>query len=191
MPALDDTQVKIAKALVRNPRLSDNRLGEEHSIPVRTVGRKRSRMEADGLLRYYAEVDGSVHGTGHFPASHLYIVRFKVGVTVRDLEREVREEPNIVTVFTESIHESHIAEIDGRVALVMVVQGTSDADIVERFQEKIVPSLRKNHGKDSIEDVQTVRLLSRLRILRNYLPDVNMQGGRMKTDWDTDAIFVA
>jgi hypothetical protein len=77
------------------------------------------------------------------------------------------------------------------VALVMVVEGTSDSDIVESFQQKIVPSLQKNHGKDSIEDVSTLRLLSRVRILRNYLPAVNMENGMMKPDWSTNSIFVA
>jgi DNA-binding Lrp family transcriptional regulator len=191
MRKLDEQELKIAKALTRNPRLSDNRLGELYDIPVRTVSRKRARLEKEGLLRYFAEVDMSADGTGYFPCSHLYVIRFKVGVTVSQIQDEIRHEPNVVTVFTELIRESHIAEIDGRVALVMVVEGTSDADIVESFQQKIVPSLQKNHGKDSIEDVSTVRLLSRVRILRNYLPAVNMENGMMKPDWSTNSIFVA
>jgi len=191
MKKLDERELQIARALIRNPRLSDNRLGEIYDIPVRTVSRKRARMERDGLLRYFAEVDMSAEGTGHSPCCHLYIIRFKVGVTVRQIEEEIRDEPNVVTVFTELIRESYIAEIDGRVALVMVVEGTSDADVVQSFQDKIVPSLQKNHGKDSIEDISTIRLLGRVRILRNYLPAVNMENGMMKPDWSTDSIFVA
>ncbi len=191
MRTLDTQELKIAKGLIRNPRLSDNRLGEEYNIPVRTVSRKRARMEGEGLLRYFAEVDMSVTGTGAFPCSHLYVLRFKVGITARHLFEEVSHEPNVVTAFTESIYESHVAEIDGRLALVMIVEGTSDADIVERFHEQIVPSLRKNHGEDSIEDITTVRLLSRVRMLRNYLPTVNMEKGTMKADWDTGSIYVA
>ncbi|HYB98670.1 MAG TPA: Lrp/AsnC family transcriptional regulator [Candidatus Limnocylindrales bacterium] len=191
MRKLDEQELKIAKALVRNPRLSDNRLGELYDIPVRTVSRKRARMEQEGLLRYFAEVDMAAEGTGCFSCSHLYIIQFKVGVTVSQIQDEIRNEPNVVTVFTELIRESYIAEISGRVALVMVVEGTSDRDVVESFQQKIVPSLQKNHGKDSIEDVSTIRLLSRVRILRNYLPSVNMENGMMKPDWSTDSIFVA
>lgn len=191
MRKLDEQELKIAKALVRNPRLSDNRLGELYDIPVRTVSRKRARLEREGLLRYFAEVDMSESGTGYFPCSHLYTIRFKVGVTVRQIQDEIRDEPNVVTVFTQLIRESHIAEIDGRVALVMVVEGTSDANIVDSFQDKIVPSLQKNHGKDSIESISTIRLLGRVRILRNYLPAVNMENGMMRSDWSTDSIFVA
>lgn len=191
MRELDEQEVTIAKALIKDPRISDNRLGEEYGIPIRTVSRKRGRLESEELLRYFAEVDMSDEGTGYFPCSHLYIIRFNVGVTVSQIQEEIRNEPNVVTVFTELIRESHIAEIDGHVALVMVVEGTSNSNVVESFQQKIVPSLQKNHGKDSIEDISTIRLLSRVRILRNYLPAVNMENGMMKPDWSTDSIFVA
>jgi DNA-binding Lrp family transcriptional regulator len=188
---LDPQELKIAKALIRNPRISDNRLGEENDIPVRSVSRKRARMEREGLLRYFAEIDMSVRGTGHFQCRHLYIIKFRIGVTERQIREEVRTEPNVVTVFTRSIYESHIAEIDGQVALVMIVEGASESDIVDRIHGEIVPSLRKNHGQDAIEDIQTIRLLSPIRKLRNYLPDVNMNNGVIKVDWNEEAIFVA
>jgi DNA-binding Lrp family transcriptional regulator len=188
---LDEQELVISKALIRNPRLSDNRLGEENGIPVRTVSRKRSRMERDGLLRYYAEVDMGEHGTGHCQCRHLYVIKFRLGVTVKQVQREVQNEPHAVTVFTRSIYASHLAELDGRVALVMIVDGRNDADIVERFQEQIVPSLNKTHGPDAIEQVETLRLLAPIRMLRNYLPAVNMENGRMKEDWSIDSIFVA
>ncbi|MFQ5478481.1 MAG: hypothetical protein ACE5E4_07685 [Candidatus Binatia bacterium] len=188
---LDPQELKIAKALIRNPRISDNRLGEENSIPVRTVNRKRTRMESERLLRYFAEVDMSETGTGHFSCRHLYIIRFKVGVRINQFIDELHREPKVVTVFTRSVYESHVAEIDGRVALVMVIEGVSDADIVERFQEEIVPALRKNHGKDTIEEISTIRLLSRVRMLRNYIPEVNMDKGRIRDSWHRDSVFVA
>ena len=187
---LDEQEHRIVAALVRNPRISDNRLGEENDIPVRTVSRKRSRLERDGLLRYFAEMDMSEEGTGHFSCRHLYIIQFRVGITVKQIQREVRNEPHVVTVFTRSIYASHIAEIDGRVALVMIVDGSNDADIVERFQEEIVPALHRTHGDDSIEGVETIRLLAPVRMLRNYLPSVNMENGKLKDDWDINSIFV-
>jgi hypothetical protein len=187
---LDAQELKIAKALIRSPRISDNRLGEENDLPIRSVSRKRARMERDGLLRYFAEVDMSVAGTGHFQCRHLYIIKFVIGVTERQIREEVRTEPNVVTVFTRTIYESHIAEIDGQVALVMIVEGVSESDIVDRVHGEIVPSLRKNHGQDAIEDIQTIRLLRPIRLLRNYLPDVNMQNGVMRPDWSNEAIYV-
>ena len=112
-------------------------------------------------------------------------------MTQKQLQKEIKYEPNVITVFTRSIYESHIAEIDGSVALVMMVEGASESDIVRRVQEEIVPSLKKNHGEDAIEEVQTIRLLAPVRLLRNYLPAVNMEAGMMKPGWSADAIFVA
>ena len=190
MRDLDEQETKIVAALIHNPRLSDNRLGDAHDIPVRTVSRKRARLEKEGLVRYYAELDTSGSGSGHYPCSHLYIIRFKVGITAGAVSEEIRNEPKVVTVFTRSIQESFIAELDGKVALVMVVMGTSDADIVRRVQEDIVPSLHKTHGEDAIEGISTIRLLERVRILRNYLPAVNVSDGRMNEDWSIDSICV-
>jgi len=187
---LDAQEIKIARALIRNPRISDNRLGEENDIPVRTVSRKRARMERQGLLRYFAEVDMSPAGTGYFQCRHLYILRFRVGVTVRDLREQLASEPSVKTVFTQSLYESHIAELNGRVALVMILEGQSDGDIVERFQGEIVPALEKAHGADAIEDVDTIRILQTVRLLHNYLPAVNMERGSLRKDWSPDALFV-
>ena len=190
MRQLDDQETAIAKALIKDPRISDNRLGEEYGIPVRTVSRKRARMESEGLLRYFAEIDMSEDGTGRFRCRHLYTIKFGVGVTLRDLRRRVLNEPNVMTAFTRSVYTSHIAEIDGRVALVLIVDGASDADIVERVQEEIMPALKAKHGDSAIEEVETVRLLQPIRMLRNYLPGLNMSAGKLRQDWKLDAIFV-
>jgi DNA-binding Lrp family transcriptional regulator len=187
---LDDQERAIARALIKDPRISDNRLGEEYGIPVRTVSRKRARLESEGLLRYFAELDMSERGTGRFRCRHLYTIKFGVGVTLRDLKRRVLNEPNVMTAFTRSVYTSHIAEIDGRVALVLIVDGESDADIVERVQEEIIPALKAKHGDNAVEGVETVRLLQPIRMLRNYLPGLNMEGGKMRRDWSVDAIFV-
>ena len=178
MRELDEQEVTIAKALIKNPRISDNRLGEEYGIPIRTVSRKRGRMESEELLRYFAEVDMSERGTGKFRCRHLYTIKFGVGVTLRDLRRRVLNEPNVMTAFTRSVYTSHLAEIDGRVA------------IVERVQEEVIPALRAKHGETAIEEVETIRLLEPVRMLRNYLPAMNMRGGKMRPDWTLDAIFV-
>lgn len=190
MRELDEQETKIAKALIRDPRLSDNRVGDENGIPVRTVSRKRARMESSGLLRYFAEIDQGPAGTGHFQCRHLYVLKFGVGTTMSRLSSHIAEEPKVVTAFTRSIYTSHIAEIDGRVALVLVVEGVSDADIVERVQERIIPALKARHGQDAVEEIQTIRLLAPVRMLRNYIVGVNLDSGRIRDDWSLDAIFV-
>jgi DNA-binding Lrp family transcriptional regulator len=187
---LDEQEKMIVKALVRDPRLSDLGISKQTGVPTPTVRRKRMKLEVEGLLSFFTALDMQETGTGTFSARHLYIIKFRIGITVKQIVDEIRNEPNVRSIFTDLIYESHIAEIDGRVALVMIIEGKNDADIIENVQGKIVPSLRKNHGPDSIEEISTVRLLQPIRVFHNYVPLVNMRNGVLREDWPVDGIFV-
>jgi DNA-binding Lrp family transcriptional regulator len=190
MRLLDEQEKAIVRQLIRDPRESDNGVGELTGVNVRTVSRKRLRLEQEGILSYYTNLDLSSDGAQQFNTRNLYIIKFRVGVTYTQVVDEMRQESSQQHVFTESIFESHIAEIDGKVALLLFVDGTSDLDIVRRIHEELIPSLVKNHGDDSIEAVSTIRLLAPVRVLRNYLPLINMKSGYLKPDWPSDAIYV-
>ena len=102
-------------------------------------------------------------GTGEYNSRHLYTIKFRIGVTYKQLLEDIQREPFVRSVFTEMIFESHIAEIDGKLAMLLFIDGASDIDIVQTVQEKLIPSLENNHGKGSIEEVSTVRILSPVR----------------------------
>lgn len=189
MRKLDIQDKQIIRALVRNPRCSDNKVSALTGVPVRTVSRKRARLEQEGVLSYSTVVEMQASGTGRFTTQHMLIIKFKLGITRNQIVAEIRSEPNVVNVFYELIRYSYIAETDGHIALVMVVEGESDSDIVESVQGKIVPSLQKNHGEDSIVELRTLRVLDPIRREHNYLPLVNMEDGFLKKDWPDDAIF--
>ena len=189
MRILDQQEKAIVRQLIRDPRESDNGIGEITGVNVRTVSRKRLRLEQEGILAYYTNVDLCSDGAKQFNARHLYIIKFRVGVTYTQLIDEVRQSGD-QTIFAESIFESHIAEIDGKVALLLFVDGDSDLDIVRRIHEELIPILLKNHGEDSIEAVSTLRLLAPVRFMRNYQPLVNMNGGYLLPDWPSEAIYV-
>lgn len=189
MRSLDEQEKQIIRALVRNPRYSDNKISNLTGVPVRTVSRKRIRLEEEGILSYQTVVEMQANGTGRFTAMHLLIIKFKLGVTRSQIVQEIRSEPNVVNVFYELIRYSFIAETDGHIALVMIVEGKSDSDIAENVQGKIIPSLQKNHGADSIVELRTIRLLDPIRREHNYLPLVNMEKGFIKKDWPEEAIF--
>jgi hypothetical protein len=155
----------------------------------KTVGRKRQKLEKSGLLRYRASVDLSPEGTGKFLASHLYIVKFSIGVTYDQIRANITRGADALTL-TAIIADSQIAEIDGKLALLFVVEGTSDRDIVKSVHEQLIPSLVKNHGPNAILEINTLRLLGPVRILRNYLPTVNMDGPTMKPAWPDSSICV-
>ena len=190
MRELDDQERLIVRQLIRDPRESDNGIGELTGVNVRTVGRKRQRLEQEGILSYYTHLDLSATGTGQFNSRHLYIIKFRIGVTLKQIIDDIKREPFVKSIFTELIFESHIAEIDGKVALLLFIDGVSDADIVEAVQEKLIPSLLRNHGGESIEEISTIRLLAPNRVMRNYLPFVNMHHGYIRKDWPDDAIYV-
>ena len=190
MRELDQQEQTIARALIRNPRRSDNRISATTGIPVRTVSRKRQRLEQEGILKYYTAVEMQGNGTSRFTTQHMIIIKFTLGVTRSQIVEEIRSEPNVANVFSELIRDSFIAETDGQVALVMIVEGESDSDVADSLQGKIIPSLQKNHGRDSIDELRTIRLLGTIRRERNYLPMVNMSAAVLDDDWPDEAIFV-
>ena len=190
MRELDEQERLIVRHLIRDPRESDNGIGEATGVNVRTVGRKRQKLEQSGILSYFTHLDLSSRGTGQFSARHLYIIQFRIGVTYKQVLEDIQREPFVRSVFTKIIFESHIAEIDGKLAMLLFIDGASDTDIVQTVQERLIPSLRRNHGEDSIEEVSTVRILAPVRMMRNYILPVNMEDGYIRKDWPDDAIYV-
>lgn len=190
MRPLDPQERLIVRQLIRDPRESDNGIGEATGVNVRTVGRKRQRLEQAGILSYFTHLDLSAAGTGEFNARHLYIIKFRIGITYTQVLEDIQREPYVRSIFTQVIFESHIAEIDGKVAMLLFIEGASDIDIVQTVQEKLIPSLRDNHGADSVEEVSTIRILSPVRMMRNYVAPVNMEHGYIRKDWPDEAIYV-
>ena len=190
MRKIDGQEQMILRALTRNPRCSDNKISIQTGVSVRTVSRKRARLEEEGILSYSTVVEMQSSGTGRFTTQHMLIIKFKLGVTHSQIVQEIRSEPNVVNVFYELIRYSFIAETDGHIALVIIIEGESDSDIAESVQGQIIPSLQKNHGMDSIVELRTLRLLDPIRREHNYLPMVNMEDGFLKKEWPDEAIFV-
>ena len=187
---LNAKDILIIRSLIKNPRLSDSQIGKMTGVPITTVLRKRKKMEKKGLLNYHTNLNMGADGTGRFNARHLYLVKFKIGISQNQIINEVKMEPNVSTIFTEFIYESHIAEIDGHTALVLLIEGSSDDEINIKFNEIIIPSIEKNHGTGSIIEVTTIRLGKSIRMFHNYLPMVNMDNGRIQESWGDSAIFV-
>ena len=190
MKELDEQERLIVRHLIRDPRESDNGIGEATGVNVRTVGRKRQRLEQAGVLSYFAHLDLSARGTGQFGARHLYIIKFRIGITYKQLLDDIQREPFVRSIFTEIIFESHIAEIDGKLAMLLFIDGADETNIVQTVQEQLIPSLLRNHGENSIEAVNTIRVLAPVRTMRNYIQPVNMSSGYIKKDWPDEAIYV-
>lgn len=190
MRKLDEQERKIVKALIRDPRSSDNKIGKKTGVPIRTVSRKRARLEEEGIMHYFTNLNMGKKGTGNFGARHLYIIKFKLGIPQSQIIKEILEEKNVKIAYKNYIYESHIAEVDGHVALIMILEGKTDDDVVENFNKDIVQALKRNHGADSIVQVQTIRLSDPIRIFHNYVPMLNMKNGKLIEEWSDDLIYV-
>src|SRR5688572_22359543 len=98
---LDEQERLIIRHLIRDPRESDNGIGEATGVNVRTVGRKRQKLEQAGILSYFTHLDLSAAGTGQFNTRHLYIIKFRIGVTYKQLMEDIKREPFVRSIFTE------------------------------------------------------------------------------------------
>ncbi len=180
---LDEQEKLIIKALINDPRMSDNNIGKLTKVPIRTVSRKRKKLEEEGKISYYVSINTQNK------ARHLYIVKFKMGVTKNRLKDEIKKEPKIKTLFTELIYESHFAEMSGHTAILLIIEGSSDEEISESFNGKILPSMLKNHGQDSIIEITTIRLGENIRMFHNYLSFINIKHGKLSKDWLLESIY--
>ena len=183
----DEQERKIVKALIKDPRMSDNNIGKLTKVPIRTVSRKRKRMEQGSKINYYVSVNQRIVKP---KARHLYLIKFRMGITKQKLMNEIMKEPRVKSLFTEMIYESHFAEINGHTSILMVVEADSDDKVSESFNGKILPLILKDHGENSITDITTIRLSDRIRVFHNYLPQINMKHGKLKPDWPLESIHV-
>jgi len=190
MKSLDEQERKIVKALIKNPRLSDNQVSKLTKVPVMSVNRKRKALENDNILNYFCYLDTSRYGLGILPARQLYIIKLKIGITKKSFIDILKKDPLIRNSSTSFIYESYVGEKDGHLVWAVVIEGGKGNEIVEIFNGEFVPMLKKNFGADSIIEVSTVRLTSQLKLLHNYMPLINMEKGRIKKEWLDDYIFV-
>ena len=89
----DEQEKLIIKALIKDPRMSDNNIGKLTKVPIRTVSRKRKKLEQNNEINYYVSINPKSK------ARHLYSIKFKIGITKKNLI----EENSIVGVAKEEL----------------------------------------------------------------------------------------
>ena len=188
MSDIDPVNDKITRALIRDPRLSDNAISDQTSVPPRTVTRKRKIMETQGLLHYFTSC--SLNAVTKDTECHIYLIRLRQGISARSVLRRMHHEPRLATVFTKYVSESHLVEIDRLTALLLFVNGSHANLVMDTFQQEIVPELLKRHGSDCIDHLTTMRLVSPLRLHHNYLPGINLTGAKLHADWPDEGLHV-
>lgn len=190
MIKLKQDEVKIVRELIKNPRISDNKISKTTNVPVMTVNRKRKKLEESGFLRYYTSFDIGEHGTKVFNAKQLYIIRLKEGITKETYLRTLEYDKRLQEFNAQYISWSYLGEKDGQLTLCVILDAKTESDLVDEFNGKIIPYIKEKLGKDSVENIITCRLHTPIRFLHNYLPFINMEKGFIKKDWLDDWIFV-
>ena len=178
----DEQEKLIIKALIKDPRMSDNNIGKLTKVPIRTVSRKRKKLEQENKISYYVAVNLKSK------ARHMYLIKFRIGITKKKLMDDFKKEPRMKTLFTDMIYESRYAEMEGHTSILMTVEGNSDDEVSENFNGKILPLMLKNHGENSIINITTIRLSDTLRLFHNYLPFINITHGKL--NWPIESIYL-
>jgi len=184
----DAQEKRIIKELIRDPRISDNQITKNTSIPLKTVNRKRNKLEKEELIEYYTSVNNGPKGSKKFMSSELVLIKFKLGISRKHLIDNFSN--YLPEIFSKHILCIEIGESSGGLVMALVIESRIHTDILEIINLEIVPILRQRFGEDCVADINTFTLTKSLRILHNYLPGINMQNGKMKPDWADKLIYV-
>jgi DNA-binding Lrp family transcriptional regulator len=187
---LDVQEYGIVKELILNPRISDNQIAKNSSIPLKTVNRKRKKLESEGLLQYFTYLDTSIHGTCDFGSRKMYIISFKEGITRTSFFDKFSIDKIRNNLGNKHIFESHLGEKNGRLVLILVLESRLESDILEIFNAEIMPVITDSFGSNAIKDINVIPLTHLLTLLHNYVPKKNlMQNSKIHPDKKT--VFVA
>lgn len=191
MRTLDYQEKLIIREIIKDPRISDNQISINVKVPLKTVNRKRKKLEEEKLLYYFAHLNNAKSGTQNFNALSMYIVIFKSGITKGNF-LEIYEKDEIhFQINTKHILSSYLGEFNGHLALVLNLESKQQEDILEIFNAELVPQLKRQFGDDCIKETLVFPLDKMLRVLHNYLPSVNMENGKIKKDLPNENIFIS
>jgi DNA-binding Lrp family transcriptional regulator len=182
MRELDKNEKIIVKELVKNSRISDNQIAKNTGLAVKSVNRKRKKLEEDNILFYFTHADNSLNGTGSFSAIQLYILDFKQGIT-RAKFIEKFTNTDFPTTLQKHCLNSYLAESNGVLKLVLFIESYMDSDILEIFNADYLPKLELLFGKRCITNTSTLTINSTLQLCHNYFPSINMNNGKIKENW--------
>jgi DNA-binding Lrp family transcriptional regulator len=190
MRKLDAQERKLIRELIRNPRASDNKIAHATQIPVMTVNRKRKKLQQEKLLRYYVSIDKGEFGLNIFDAKQLYIIKFAIGITRNNYMKQLEADGKWRMFNSRFISLAYLGEKDGHLALVMILDASTESDLVEEFNGKIIKYLKEKLGENCIEEIITTSLNKLVRVHHNYMPATNMEDGTIKKEWPDELLFV-
>ena len=190
MYKLDDQEKLIVRELIRDPRISDNKIAIKTNVPLKTVNRKRKILEEKNLLNYFCYLNNTQTGTGTFEARSMFISIFKDGITRKDVIEKFEKSDKAMKFFPKHLFLTFVGEYEGNVALIIQIESHKAEDLVEIYNAELISELENSLGSGCIRKTLTIPIRATLRAVKNYLPGKNMANGKIKEDWPNENIFV-
>ena len=187
---IDKKDMAIMGQLIKDPRLSDNQIAKRTSIPVKTVSRRRERLEKENVMQYMLNIDQKKIGDERKRAIHLFILTFRKGISKVMLAEKLGTIDEYSRIATKHIHSSHLAEKDSRVVLVLFVESREEEDLGEIMNIDLVPYFERRLGNGAIEDIEAYPIRKTLRVLHNYIPEGNMKKGILEKNWPESKLYI-
>jgi DNA-binding Lrp family transcriptional regulator len=187
---LDNQEIALLTELVRDPRLSDNKLSRLTKIPLKTINRKRKKLEQDGIINYMVCINQGLKGTEDFSATVMYKIRFKYGIYRKQFIDSITN-LQMGPIEIKHLKYAWLAEQDGRLVLILVIESRLPTDILEIFNVEVLGRLKSILGGDFIEETSAIPLTAELITLHNYFIDSNMINGRIRPDWPRELSFIS
>lgn len=187
---LDDQEKLIVKELIKDPRVSDNQISQNTNIPLKSVNRKRKKMEFEGLLNYYVDIDNSKKGTGKFEGRHLYIVKLNHGISRLSFMDYLKNNSSLNKHKARHVHSTFVGRSGGNLVLMKLIESRQSEDIIEIFNCDLVPEIKQHFGENAIVSTDVIHVDEMFRLFHNYLPSINMKEGKISEHWNDDMLFV-
>lgn len=187
---LDEQEKLIVKELIKDPRISDNQISQNTSIPLKSVNRKRKRLEFEGLINYYTSLDSSEKGTGAFSGRHMYIVKLNHGISRKEVLDFLKLESSKNRHKMKHVHSTFVGRSGANLVLMKLIESRLSSDIIEIYNCDIVPELKNRFGEDAIVSTDVIHIDEVFRLFHNYIPSVNMKDGKISETWNDEFIHV-
>ena len=149
----------ILKELIKNPRVSDNKISKITKIPVKTVNRRRKYLEENNLVTYSTFVNNFSKGTDRFSATCMYGLHFKFGITKERIKGIIlsdiyRKHPAII----KHIMFDFVGEKEGSVVYTIILVSRASADFIEILNAEIIPFFSNALKVDCIAKVEEMTI---------------------------------
>ncbi len=188
MEKLDENDRTICRELIKDPRLSDNKISRNTGIPVKTVNRKRKRLENGNVINYMTFIENNSEGTGKFGSMAQFVITFRQGIT-RKLFIENLQRVGFTYHEIKHVRDAYIGEYEGRLSYILNIESRVQSDLLEVFNSDIIPKLQNMLGHDCIYETRVIYLHSNVTKLHNYIKDFNIKNGKIKDDWPNENIY--